>query len=105
MFNRHSPLAGQLTSSPTTLAPRRLRRRAGRIPPRADVDEERVEPVARRPDDPALDVLHEGSLAEHEAAAGQGGRILDQLFEPGPPRLAPFLPRPRPAQAELLSVR
>jgi hypothetical protein len=45
------------------------------------VDEQSVEPVTRGPDDPALGVCEERSLAEHQAAARQGGRVLDQLFE------------------------
>jgi hypothetical protein len=69
VLDRHSSLAGQLDSSPAALAPRSLRRRADRIAPGADVDEQRVQPVARRPDDPARGVLEECSLAEHQAAA------------------------------------
>jgi hypothetical protein len=70
MLDCHSPLPSQLYRTSPALAPGRLGRRARRLTLRADVDEQGVEAISRRPRDPGVRVVEERPLAEHQAAAG-----------------------------------
>jgi hypothetical protein len=105
VLDRHSALAGKRDRPLPALAPCRFGRGADRLGPGAHVDEHAVEPLARGPDDPALDILDQRPLAENEAATGQCRFVLDLLFKPTALHACRRLSGPRPARSELLERR